>query len=117
MTKASEHTPSEIKREDVNVESPFYEFHNTRSINVGEGLIFKDVDSWIIARKQAYMKYREKFSPEKLHDLERVVKDYENWLLFRKNISWTTLHRTGYNASKNPEYLADLLYLLQNEEI
>lgn len=106
-----------IKREDVNVESLFYEYLHAKPIDVGGGRQFRDVDSWISARKRVYKEYREKFSPKRLHDIERVVKNYENWLLFENNLSWTKLHRKGYMASVHPERLADLLVLLQDDVI
>jgi hypothetical protein len=75
------------------------------------------LDSWISARKQAYAEYSKKFSPDKLHDLDRVLRDFKDWLLFRNNLSWTTFQRTGYQALKKPERLAELLFLLQNEKM
>jgi len=95
----------------------FYEYLHTRPIDVGGGRQFRDVDSWIMARKRAYKEYREKLYPEKLNDSKWVVKNYENWLLFKNNLSWTTLHRTGYFASEHPKRLANLLSVLQNEDI
>ena len=80
-------------------------------------MVFKTVDSWIFARKQAYTEYSEKLSPDKLHDLGRILRDFEDWLLFKNNLSWTTFQRTGYQALKKPERLAVLLFLLQNEEL
>jgi len=108
--------PKEIKREDVNVESLFYEYLHLSPIDAG-GVRFKDVNYWVSARKRAYKEYRNKFSPNKLHDLGRVKKDFKEWLLFKNNLSWTTFQRTGYFALRNPELLADLLFLLQDEEI
>lgn len=37
--------------------------------------------------------------------------------MFRNNLSWTTLQRTGYQALKKPDRLAELLVLLRNDEI
>lgn len=109
--------PKEIKREDVDVESLFYEYLHKSPIDTGGGVFFRNVDSWIFARKQAYKNYREKFAPDKLHEIGRVSRDFKDWLLFRNNKSWTTLQRTGNYAVSRPEKLADLLFLLQDEEI
>ena len=113
--KRDEHI--EISRDDVNINSLYYEYIHFSPIDVGGGLVFKTVDSWIFARKQAYPKFREKFSPDKFHDLEQLSKDFKEWLLFRNNLSWTTLQRTGYQALRKPERLANLLFLLQNDEL
>jgi len=107
----------EIHRDDINVDSLWYEFIHYSPIDVGGGVVFKTVDSWIFARKQAYKEYSEKLSRDKLHDLDRILRDFKDWLLFRNNLSWTTFQRTGYQALKKPERLAGLLFLLQNEKL
>jgi DNA-directed RNA polymerase subunit RPC12/RpoP len=107
----------EISREDINVNSLFYEYTHYSPIDAGGGVVFKTVDSWIFARKQAYQEFRKKFSPAKVYDIEQISKDFKEWLLFRNNLSWTTLQRTGYQALKKPERLANLLFLLQNDEL
>jgi len=107
----------EINRDDINVNSLYYEYIHYSPVDAGGGVVFKTVDSWISARKQAYLKFREKFYPDKIHDLEQISKDFKEWLLFRNNLSWTTLQRTGYQALRKPERLADLLFLLQNDEL
>jgi len=107
----------EIHLEDINIDSLWYEYIHYSPIDVGGGVVFKTVDSWIFARKQAYTKYSEKLSPDKLHDLDRVLRDFKDWLLFRNNLSWTTFQRTGYQALKKPERLIELLFLLQNEKM
>jgi hypothetical protein len=107
----------EIHRDDINIYSLWYEYMHRSPIDVGGGVVFKTVDSWISARKQAYAEYSKKFSPDKLHDLDRVLRDFKDWLLFRNNLSWTTFQRTGYQALKKPERPAELLFLLQNEKM
>jgi len=118
-TKNAERRDIRIKidRAHINVDSLYYEYQNHHPIDVGGGVTFETVDSWISARKQAYMEFRERFLPERLHNLERISKDFQEWLLFRNNLSWTTLHRTGYQALKVPERLVDLLFLLRNDEL
>jgi predicted RNA-binding Zn-ribbon protein involved in translation (DUF1610 family) len=107
----------EVDRDDINVDSLYYEYTHFSPIDVGGGVVFKTVDSWIFARKQAYVEFREKLSADKFHDLEQISKNFKEWLLFRNNLSWTTLQRTGYQALRKPERLADLLFLLQNDEL
>lgn len=107
----------EICRDDINLDSLWYEYIHYSPIDVGGGVVFKTVDSWIFARKQAYTEYSERLSPDKLHDFDRILRDFKDWLLFRNNLSWTTFQRTGYQALKKPERLAELLSLLQNEKI
>ena len=107
----------EICRDDINLDSLWYEYIHYSPIDVGGGVVFKSVDSWIFARKQAYTEFREKLSPDKLHDFNRILRDFKDWLLFRNNLSWTTFQRTGYKALKKPQRLAELLFLLQNEKV
>lgn len=107
----------EIHRDDINIDSLWYEYMHYSPVDVGGGIVFRTVGSWIFARKQAYTEYRKKFSSDKLHDLDRIPKDFKDWLLFKNNLSWTTFQRTGYKALKEPERLAELLCLLQNEKL
>ena len=69
--------PKEIRREDVNVDSLFFEYMHLSPIGAWSGVSFMDVSSWISARKQAYLDFRKKFSPNKLDDLERIKKDFK----------------------------------------
>ena len=107
----------EVDRDHINLDSLWYKYMHHSPVDVDGGVVFKTVDSWISAREQAYREFREKLSPDKLHDLDRVLRDFKDWLLFRNNLSWTTFQRTGYQALKKPERLAALLFLLQNEKI
>ena len=63
------------------------------------------------------MEYRKKFSPSNLSNLLVVTRNFQRWLLFRNNLSWTTLQGTATLALKHPEKTAKLLLLLQNEDI
>lgn len=107
----------EIERAHINIDSLFYEYENYHPVDVGGGVVFETVGAWISARIQAYREFRQRLSPERLHDLEQVSKNFKQWLLFRNNLSWTTLQRTGYQALEMPERLADLLFLLQNNRL
>ena len=75
------------------------------------------VDAWISAKKRAYENFRKRFSIEKLLDFDYLSRIFKDWLLFRNNLSWTTLQRTGYQALKKPDRLAELLILLRNDKI
>ena len=44
-----------------------------------------------------------------------VKSNFRSWLLFRNNVSWTTLQRTATNALNHPQNLSKLLLSLQNE--
>lgn len=107
----------DIRPEDINVESLFYEFTHFKNIDVGQGRIFPTVSSWVSARKRAYLEYKEKLAPDKLHDLNQLKKNYRKWLLFKNNFSWTTYQRSGARATETPEKLSTLLFLLQNENV
>jgi len=107
----------EVDRDHINLDSLWYKYTHHSPVDVDGGVVFKTVDSWISAREQAYREFREKLSPDKLHDFDRILRDFKDWLLFRNNLSWTTFQRTGYQALKKPERLAALLFLLQNEKI
>ncbi len=107
----------EIKEGDINLDSLFYKFKEYSPVDVGGGKAFKSVDAWISARKFVYVNFREHFSIEKLLDFDYLKRNFKDWLLFRNNLSWTTLQRTGYKALENPERLAKLIVLLQNEDL
>lgn len=107
----------DIRPEDINVESLFYEYTHFKNIDVGQGKVFPSVSSWVSARKRAYLEYKEKFAPDKLHDLNQLKKDYRKWLLFKNNFSWTTYQRSGTKATETPEKIANLLFLLHDEKV
>ncbi len=107
----------EIKREDINLDSLFFEFKNFSPVYVGDGIVFRSVDAWISTKKGAYENFRKRFSIEKLLDFDYLKRNFKNWLLFRNNLSWTTLQRSGYKALEDPEGLARLITLLQNEDL
>lgn len=108
--------PREIRKDDINLDSLFYEYIHDK-VKPFSGVPSVPVETWVIKRKQAYREYQGKFHPDNLHDLEKVAKNYKDWLQFKNNLSWTTLHRTGYYALETKEKLADLLWLLQDETI
>jgi predicted RNA-binding Zn-ribbon protein involved in translation (DUF1610 family) len=107
----------QIREEDINLEAIFFKFNKLRPIFVGEGKYFNSVDSWVSARKNAYRYFREKFSNERILDFNYLSKTYKEWLLFKNNLSWTTLYRSGYKALETPDRLAELIIFLRDDEI
>lgn len=78
---------------------------------------FPSVEAWIRKRKQVYSIYRNKFSYDNLDNIEQILRDFNNWLNFRNNLSWNTLQYSASYALDNPERLANLLLKLQNEDV
>lgn len=77
---------------------------------------FPSVEAWIRKRKQVYSIYKNKFSYDNLDNIEQIRRDFYSWLIFRNNLSWSSLQYTASNALDNPERLANLLLKLQDED-
>jgi hypothetical protein len=86
-------------------------------IEISAGNKFPSVDEWVRRRKQVYVEYRKKFSPSNLSNLSVVKRNFQSWLLFRNNLSWSTLQGKATPALEHPEKIAKLLLLLQNEDM
>lgn len=86
-------------------------------IEISAGRTFPSVELWVRRRKEVYIEYRYKFAPEKLNDLNALKRNFESWLHFRNNFSWTMLERSTSNAVDHPQSVAKLLLTLQNEKI
>ena len=86
-------------------------------IKISAGFTFPNAEEWVRRRKQVYLAYRQKFATINLQNLNSVQHDFQSWLLFRNNLSWTTFQRTASNALEHPQKLAKLLANLQNEDI
>ena len=114
--KPEDKGPIEIKREDINVEGLFHVYLSQTYPDIGAGLRFKNIDEWMIARKNAYRYYQERFKKENLKDTVRVCRDYKKWVLGRNNKSWTNDQRRGYEPLETPYRLASLISYLQNEK-
>jgi DNA-directed RNA polymerase subunit RPC12/RpoP len=110
-------TPVKLTRDQVNVATLFAEFERLENFNCGEGIRFKDVDEWIVARKEAYLDFKERFSQDRLVSWEELEKDFREFLYFRNNKSWTTLYRTGLQALQDLERLWKLIVVLQDENV
>lgn len=98
-----------------NIAKVFQRFRNIRDFVAGEGIIEESVDSWYRARKEAKEKYARLFSLENLRNL--TAEDFESFLYFRNNRSWTTLYRRGCEAAENMHDLKKALSFLQNESV
>jgi hypothetical protein len=107
----------EIKSSDINLDALFYKYINFKPVDVGGGLVFPSVTAWISARCQAYKTFRKVFSSDEMTNADYVLKKFKEWLLFRNNLSWTTLHRTGYQSLNKPDRLVDLLIYLQDSSV
>ena len=116
-TKGTEIEAVELTREQINMDTLFEEFWRLKDFSCGEGIVFDDVPSWIMARKKAYVVFREKFGRDKLVDWEKLSDDYRDFLYFKNNYSWTTLYRTGLKPLSNLKRLWNLLLFIQDETI
>lgn len=110
-------TPVRLTRDQINVATLFAEFQKLENFNCGERVYFRDIDEWMIARKKAYLDFKERFSQSKLVSWEKLEKDFRDFLYFKNNMSWTTLYRTGLQALQNLERLWKLLVFLQDESV
>ena len=115
--RGTEIEPIELTRDQINMDTLFEEFWRLKDFSCGEGIVFDDVSSWILARKKAYAVFREKLSRDKLMDWEKLRDDYRDFLYFKNNNSWTTLYRTGLKPLSNMKKLWELLTFIQNESI
>ncbi len=86
-------------------------------IEITSGNKFPSVFEWVSRRKQVYVVYRRKFAPDRLDNLPAVKENFYDWLMFRNNLSWTTLQRTASYAVDHPEKLSNMLKHLQDDSI
>jgi DNA-directed RNA polymerase subunit RPC12/RpoP len=103
--------------DQINLGTLFEEFMRLKDFNCGEGVYFEGVPSWILARKEAYTDFRERFRQDKLVDWDKLREDFRDFLYFKNNKSWTTLYRSGLEALSYLEKLWKLLIFLQNETV
>lgn len=103
--------------EPVNVHTLFAEFNTLPPISYGDRLFRPSSALWITERRTAYKKFRDKLRMENLVDTQKLSEDYEQFLYFRNNLSWTNLHRTGLKALEQPERLWDLITYIQDESV
>ena len=113
--------PPEIKpispSENVNIQTLYAEFNQLPPFVCGEGVVMQNSTLWITYRRRVYAEFREKFSSDKLTSGAKLCQDYQQFLYFKNNLSWTTLYRTGLKALKDPERLWDFITFIQDESI
>ncbi len=109
------------KRENLPPSSAYVEklwpVYLNNPIEISAGRTFSSVELWVKRRKEVYVEYRYKFAPERLNNLKALQRNFESWLHFRNNFSWTMLERAATNAIEHPQSIAKLLITLQNENI
>jgi len=86
-------------------------------IDVTTKYTFTNVNEWVRRRNLVYSEYRKKFLPDNLNNFDVLKRNFHSWLMFRNNLSWTTLQRTGASALEHPQKLSNLLLNLQNENV
>lgn len=109
--------PPMLPSEPINIHTLFSEFNNLPPISYGGGLVRQCSTLWITDRKRAYNEFKEKFSVDNLISVDKLCTDYEHFLYFRNNLSWTNLHRTGLKALEQPKRLWDLVTFIQDESV
>jgi hypothetical protein len=103
--------------EAVNIQTLFAEFNMLPPFLCGEGIVMQNSTLWITYRRRVYNEFREKFRSDKLISVGKLCEDYQEFLYFKNNLSWTTLYRTGLTALKEPERLWDFITFIQDESI
>ena len=81
-----------LRPQDVQIDQ-LWAVYVKSPIEISSGFAFQTVDEWVSRRKQVYLEYRQKFGAINLQNLNSVQRDFRNWLLFKNNLSWTTLQR------------------------
>ena len=107
---------TKLRPQDVHVDQ-LWSAYIKSPIEISAGFTFPTVDEWVRRRKQVYAEYRQRFGTSNLQNLNNVQRNFRSWLIFRNNLSWTTLQRTASNALEHPQKLAKMLLDLQNENI
>ena len=74
--------PIDVPVDEVNLERLFHKYLEFNPIAPGGGVVFRSVDAWISARKEAYVNFRNRFSVEKLDDVSYLKHNFKSWLLF-----------------------------------
>ena len=105
-----------LRPQDVHIDQ-LWSVYLRSPIEISAGFTFPSVDEWVNRRKQVYIEYKQKFGTSNLQNLDYVQRNFRSWLLFRNNLSWTTLQRSASNALEHPQKLSQLLRNLQNEDI
>jgi len=99
----------------VDLEKAFQDFKAIKHFIAGEGITEENIESWHQIRKNAKEKYAILFSQPHLKDLTR--EEFESFLYYENNRSWTTLYRRGLEAASKIRDLKKAIAYLQDEDI
>ncbi len=99
----------------MDLEETFRDFKAIKNFIAGDGIIEKNIESWRQIRKNTKEKYAILFSQPHLKDLTR--EEFESFLYYKNNRSWTTLYRRGKEAASKIEDLKKTIAYLQDEDI
>ncbi len=111
-----ENGPIKLGPDDAQI-SRLWPVYMKSPIEITSGNKFPSVDEWVRRRKQIYIVYRRKLDLENLGNLQALKDNFYDWLMFRNNLSWTTLQRTASYALDHPQELSNLLRHLQDENV
>lgn len=84
-------------------------------LSAGEGITEESLESWHQIRIKTKEKYAILFSQPRLKELTR--EDFESFLYYKNNRSWTNLYRRGKEAAYKIEDLKKVIAYIQNESI
>lgn len=93
----------------------FNEFKTLTYFNAGEGLIERNVHSWMNDRRKAKEHFRKIFHVDNLSELSED--DFSSFLYFRNNRSWTYLYRQGRQLLSRPKDVKKVIAYLQDNTV
>jgi hypothetical protein len=96
------------------LEKVFQAFKTIKHFDAGR-ITEISLESWYQARIKAKEKYAALFSQPHLNNLTR--EDFDSFLYYRNNRSWTNLYRRGKEVANNINRLKKVLAYLQDESI
>jgi hypothetical protein len=99
----------------VDLNEMMNDFKASFPLCAGEGITEESLESWHQIRKKAKEKYATLFSQPKLKGLTR--EDFESFLYYGNNRSWTNLYRRGKEAAYKIKALKQAIAFIQNESI
>ena len=99
----------------VDLEKLFQEFKAKKDFIAGERIIEKNMENWHQIRKKAQEKYAILFSQPHLKYLTQ--EEFEPFLYYKNNRSWTGLYRRGLEAASKIKAMKKAIAYLQDEDI
>lgn len=99
----------------MDLDKTFQAFKAIGPFAAGKGIIEASVESWYQSRVKAKEKYAMLFSQPRLKSLTR--EDFDSFLYFRNNRSWTNLYRRCKEAANKMVDLKKAIKYLQNENV